>query len=145
MKYLLIILFTTIIARNANSQTNMYEQVWQQAEALNKAIFETKDSAAIEDLVAKEVTYGHSGGTIEDKVTMLHNAVANKEVYKSITIERLGAINAGNTVVIRYILRANVLKEGNTSALNIGIMQVWAKDRGNWRLFARQAVKVNPK
>jgi hypothetical protein len=145
MRYLLAILFAAIIAQAASSQTNVNEQVWQKAEALNKAIFETKDSAVIEDLVAKEVTYGHSGGTIEDKVTMLHNAVANKEVYKNITIERQGAINAGNTVVVRYILRADALKDGNTSALNIGIMQVWAKDRGNWRLFARQAVKLNPK
>ena len=40
-------------------------------EALTKAIFETKDSIALLDLVSTKVTYGHSVGNIEDKATMV--------------------------------------------------------------------------
>ena len=146
MKRLYTFLFLIFITITAFSQSRAdNDKVWQKALDLNKAIFETKDSAAIQNLVAATVTYGHSGGNLEDKTTMLHNAVANTEVYKNISIEKLHVGNAGNSVIVRYILRADAIKNGNTNQLNISILQVWAKDKGNWQLYARQAVKVAPK
>ena len=52
------------------------EKVWARVEALTKAVFETKDSAALVDLVSEHVTYGHSNGNLEDKKTMVSKAVA---------------------------------------------------------------------
>lgn len=145
MKKLLFILFLSFCTSIAFGQTGKEAEVWTKVEALNKAIFETKDSAAIQDLVAENVTYGHSTGLIENKPVMLHAAVSSPDVYKNLSLERLGTTYAGQTAVVRYILRAEVLKDGNTSPLNISIMQVWGKDKGKWKLYARQAVKVTPK
>ncbi len=145
MKKFLSILLIIFLSSAAFCQSGKETEVWARVEALNKAVFETKDSAAIKDLVSNEVTYGHSTGILENKPVMLHNAVINQQVYKSLSTERLGVNIVGKTVIVRYILRADVLKDGNISPLNIGILQVWAKDRGKWRLFARQAVKVDPK
>ena len=145
MKKLSFILLMSFFASTVFSQSGKDAEVWTKVEALNKAVFETKDSAAIQDLVAETVTYGHSTGVLENKPVMLHNAVHSLESYKDLSLERLSTTSAGQAVVIRYILRAQVSKEGSTYPLNIGIMQVWAKDKGKWRLFARQAVKVNPK
>ena len=52
-------------------------------EALTKAVFETKDSAALLDLVSENVTYGHSSGNLEDKKTMVSKAVGSKTEYKN--------------------------------------------------------------
>ncbi|MEJ7680476.1 MAG: nuclear transport factor 2 family protein [Segetibacter sp.] len=145
MKHFLSILLITFFSSTAFCQSNKETEVWAKVEALNKAVFETKDSAAIQDLVSNAVTYGHSTGVIENKPVMLHNAIVNAQVYKNVSAERLGANIVGETVIVRYILRADVEKDGNTSPLNISILQVWAKDHGKWRLFARQAVKVDPK
>lgn len=145
MNRFLTILLITFSSLSAFSQLGREAEVWARVEALNKAIFEDKNSAAIEDLVSNAVTYGHSTGVIENKSAMVHTSVSSTDVYKNISQERQGAMFAGQTVIIRYILRADVIKDGNTTPLNIGILQVWAKDKGKWRLFARQAVKVNPK
>lgn len=145
MKKLLFIVFLAFCTSFVYSQAGREAEIWAKVEALNKAIFETKDSAAIQDLVAENVTYGHSTGLIENKPVMLHNAVSAPDVYKNLSLERLGTTYAGQSVIVRYILRAEVLKDGNTAPLNIGIMQVWGKDKGKWRLFARQAVKVTPR
>lgn len=142
LKFLFLLLLTTASFGQANDKNNV---VWERALALNKAIFETKDSAAIQDLVAANVTYGHSGGNIEDKPVMIRGAVSNVEVYNNISVEKLSVGNAGNTVIVRYILRAEGVKNGVTNPLNLSILQVWAKDKGKWVLFARQAVKINPK
>lgn len=145
MKKLFAIVFLSFFSFSAFCQIGKEAQVWARVEALNKAIFEDKDSAAIDDLVSDAVTYGHSTGIIENKPAMVHTSVSSTDEYKNISQERQGTIQAGQTVIIRYILRADVVKDGNTTPLNIGILQVWAKDKGKWRLFARQAVKVNPK
>lgn len=145
MKQFLIILLITLFTSSAFGQSGKEAEVWTRVDALNKAVFETKDSAAIQDLVAEAVTYGHSTGDIENKPLMLHNAVHNTQVYRNLSVEKLGVSTAGETVIVRYILRADVIKNGNTSPLNLGILQVWARNKGKWRLFARQAVKVNPK
>ncbi|MDB5247820.1 MAG: hypothetical protein JWQ40_2214 [Segetibacter sp.] len=146
MKQILVLLLATSLTIPGFAQSSGKEgEVWVRVEALNKAIFEAKDSAAINELVADGVTYGHSTGLVEDKPTMIRNAVANEEVYSNLTSERLVTVDAGKAIVVRYILRASTIKAGSPSSLNISIMQVWAKDKGKWRLFARQAVKVNPK
>lgn len=129
----------------AFSQLGKDDKVWLNVEALHKAIFEEKDSAAIQNLVAENVTYGHSTGLLENKPVMLHNAVHSVESYKNLSLERLSTTYAGTTAIVRYILRGEVSKEGTASPLNIAIMQVWAKQKGKWMLFARQAVKVPPK
>ena len=68
------------------------EKVWQRVEELTKAVFETKDSVALEGLVNKYVTYAHSSGVVEDRPTMIRAAVSSALKYKNISIER-GSIN----------------------------------------------------
>lgn len=145
MKKLLFILLLLICISSVFSQRDKEAEVWTKVEDLHKAIFETKDSAVIQKLVADSVTYGHSTGLLENKLVMLHNTVHNLENYKNFSFERLSTTQVGSTVIVRFIFRADVTKEGATNPLNLSIMQVWGKDKGDWKLFARQAVKIPPK
>jgi hypothetical protein len=50
------------------------------------------------------------------------------------------------TAIIRHNLRGESIdSKGVETPLNLAIMQVWKKERGDWRLWARQAVKILPK
>lgn len=123
------------------------EKVWKSVEELTKAVFETKDSVALEGLVNKKfLTYAHSSGVVEDRPTMIHAAVSSPLKYKNITIER-GTINIdGKTAVLRHNLRGvSVDERGTESPLNLGILQVWKKKGGKWQIWARQAVRINPR
>ena len=121
------------------------EKIWARVDALTKAIFETKDSAALDDLVGSRVSYGHSGGNLEDKPTMISKAVASKTTYKNIVFERVSLDRDGKTAVLRHNFRATSIENGVENALNLGILQVWKKKGGKWRLWARQAVRIQPK
>lgn len=145
MRTALVFFLVSGFALTGFGQSKSDEEVWARVDAINKAIFEVKDSVALADLVAEGVTYGHSTGLIEDKPTMIHGVMINPEVYKNLTFEKISIGHAGETVICRYFLRAEVDKNGVASQLNLGVMQVWAKYKGKWRLFARQAVKVTPK
>jgi len=146
MKKTLTLLLATFITVVAFSQSAKENEVWLRSEELNKAVFETKDSNAISELVSDNLTYGHSGGKIEERTEMIHAASTNPDSYKSVVYERVSARSAGNAIIIRHILRAEqVNPTGVSTPLNLGIIQVWAKEKGKWRIFARQAVKIAPK
>jgi hypothetical protein len=121
------------------------EKVWQRVEALTKAVFETKDSLALDDLVSEKVTYGHSGGNLEDKRTMVQKAAASKTEYKNKNFERISIDVNDKTAIVRHNFRAISVENGKESPLDLGILQVWKKEGGKWRLWARQAVKIPAK
>lgn len=126
-------------------QSGKEEQVWQRVEALTRAVFETKDSAALWDLVSEKVTYGHSGGNVEDKPTMVSKAVSNPLTYKNRSLERVSITFANKTAIVRHNFRAISIENGKETLLDLGILQVWGKEGRKWRLLARQAVRIPPK
>ncbi|MGG9971450.1 nuclear transport factor 2 family protein [Ferruginibacter sp. SUN002] len=137
--YIAMMLFTSTIF----AQTPAVEaKVWKNVEALNKAIFVNKDSVALAELVAADVTYGHSGGNVEDKKTMITKALANVSTYKDVKTEKVSIKVVGNTAVVRHILSATENKEGKESLLKLNVLQVWQKLYGKWKIIARQSVKV---
>jgi hypothetical protein len=126
-------------------QSKEEAKVWDRVESLTKAVFETKDSLALVDLISDKVTYGHSSGNLEDKATMVHNAVASKTEYKNKSFERISINVNDKTAVVRHTLRAISVEGGKESPLDLSILQVWKKEGGKWRLWARQAVRIPPK
>ena len=145
MKNVFLLTFVLVVSVVASAQSSNDAQVWSRVEALTKAIFETKDSVALLDLVSSKVTYGHSAGAIEDKATMVQKAVASKTTYKNIVFEKVSMDVDGNTAVLRHNFRASSIENGTETPLNLAILQVWKKENGKWRIWARQAVKVLPK
>jgi hypothetical protein len=48
--------------------------------------------------------------------------------------------------IVRQNFRAtSVDAQGVGTPLDLGILQVWKKEHGKWKLMARQAVKIPPK
>jgi hypothetical protein len=141
--FLLALLFTVV--GSVSFGQSKEEKVWARVEALTKAVFETKDSAALIDLVSDHVTYGHSGGNLEDKKTMVSKAVASKTEYKNRNFERISIDISDEAAIIRHTFRAISIENGKESPLDLGILQLWKKEKGKWRLWARQAVKIPPK
>ncbi|MGZ5190047.1 MAG: nuclear transport factor 2 family protein [Flavisolibacter sp.] len=143
MKQILVI-FLVLVSATSMAQSKE-EKIWSRVNDLNKAVFETKDSLVLDDIVSAGVTYGHSGGNLEDKKTMISKAVASKTTYKNIEFERLSLDRHRKTAVLRHNFRATSMENGTESPLNLSIIQVWKKQSGKWILWARQAVRIQPK
>lgn len=146
MKKALIAIVSFFIVAVATAQTEAEARMWKRVEALTKAIFEDKDSVSLNELVSKNVSYGHSGGNVEDKATMVRMAVINKTTYRNRIFERISIDVQDNTAIVRHNFRAVTVDEaGKEGALDLGILQVWRKENGRWRIWARQAVRIPPK
>jgi hypothetical protein len=133
-----------LLAATAFAQASEDQAVWQQVDALNAAVFQRKDAQAMQALVDERLSYAHSNGQVENKAQMVANAVASRNQYRDIVVDRVSMTVADNTAVARHVLAATQTDQhGKESALRISVLQVWMRQPGKpWELLARQAVRV---
>lgn len=146
MKKLILTLSLAAMMSAVCAQTAAEGKVWERVQLLTSAIFDKRDSTALLDLVSATVTYGHSSGVIEDKATMVHKAMVSKVTYRNRLFEKVSIDVRDRMAVVRHNFRAISIDEtGKESPLDLGILQVWRKEKGAWRIIARQAVRIPPK
>jgi len=113
----------------------------QAVEALRKAMVDA-DKARLDEFTADQLSYGHSGGVIQDKADFISVITAKKTIYHSITLSDATAAIAGNDAIVRHIFSTEFEAEGKPGSSRVGVLQVWQKHDGHWKLLARQAYKL---
>lgn len=97
---------------------------------------------ALEKVAHENLTYGHSSGLIEDKAAFVEALVSGKSNFTSITLSDQVIKVTGNTATVRHKLTGENVSNGGTSTLNLSVLLVFVKEKGEWKLLARQAVKI---
>ena len=129
-------------AAPAFAETNDAATVAEAVAALTKAMLGA-DKAKLEALVSDQLSYGHSGGVIQDKKDFVEVIASKKTVYKSIELSKQTVAVAGNNAIVRHAWESESgTGDGKWNASKLGVLQVWQKDAGGWKLLARQAFKV---
>jgi len=146
MKKIILLQGLLLFAFISFSQTKEEQQVIDNVKLLHGTIFGTKDSLTLEKLSAKEVTYGHSHGNLQDRKTFITSVSGNKSVYTNIEANNITVIINGKTAVSRYLLTGTETNsKGKVTELKLNILQVWVKEKKEWKMMARQAVMVDAK
>ncbi|MDQ0012507.1 ketosteroid isomerase-like protein [Variovorax boronicumulans] len=102
-------------------------------------------AAALGALVADDLSYGHSGGKVDTKASFISDLLDGKSDFVTITItEQTIKVVDANTAIVRHTLAADTNDSGKPGKVALKILGVWQKQGGNWKLLARQAVRVNP-
>lgn len=96
------------------------------------------DRAALTSIAAEELTYGHSSGVIENKAAFVEAIASGKTDFTKIDITDQTISVSGNVAMVRHKMAADL---GSTH-VNLGILTVWIKRNGAWKLLARQAFRV---
>jgi hypothetical protein len=111
---------------------------------LSHTVFGTKDSSTLEDLFAKTATYGHSHGKIQTRREAIDGAAHNQSFYTDTAVSNISVIFANDkTSIVRYLFKAQEHKiDGTVVPLDFTMMLVWVKEKGEWKLFGRQAVSL---
>ncbi len=139
---ILFALFFIAFAFHSVAQTNEHK-ILQRVKELNDAVFLKKDSSALENLLAENITYGHSSGKLENRQEMIHAAISSKSTYTNFVMDSASVFFENKTAVVRHVLRAvSIDKEGKQSPLHLGVLQVWIMQNKEWKLMARQSVKL---
>ena len=109
--------------------------------ALTKAMLDA-DKAKLESLVADQLSYGHSGGVVQNKAEFVDVIASKKTVYKSIVLSDQTVAVVGDNAIVRHAWSSESVSDGKSTLSKIGVMQVWQKQGAAWKLLARQAFKV---
>lgn len=144
MKKVILLNGLILLAFLSFAQTKDEQKVMDNVKLLHNTIFGTKDSLTLEKYAAKEVTYGHSHGNVQDRKTYINSVSHNKSVYTDMAANNITVIINGNTAVSRYLLTGTETnKDGKVTQLKLNILQVWVKEKKEWKMIARQAVMVD--
>ncbi len=130
-------------AVSAMAQTADEKAVAMAVERLRAAMI-APDAAVLDALVAPELSYGHSGGKVEDKPTFVNTLVSGASVFVTISLTDQTIKLVQDTAVVRDTFDATMNTAGKPSAVKLKVLQVWQRRSGQWTLLARQAVRVVP-
>ena len=116
--------------------------VKENVEALRKALL-TPDKARLEQLAADQLSYGHSSGKLRSKAQFVDGVITRKAVVKSLTFPDLTVAVVGDAAIARHLYVSKSEIDGKPHSVRIGVLAVWQKQDGSWKLLARQAYDLS--
>ena len=109
-------------------------------EALRQATF-AQQKGQLEEVCAAELSYGHSDGRVESKAEFINGVMTRKATVKSLTLSEHTIAVVGTNAIARHRWTSESELDGKATTTKIGVLQVWLKQGGSWRLLARQAFR----
>ena len=128
----------------ASAQMGKAEQQVLQAEKDRFAAMVKGDRAALEKLLADDLTYTHSTALLENKEQFLKSVTSGNIDYVSIVPSEADwkiRVN-GNTAIVNGVAAVNVIDTGKDRKIKIRFTTVQANRGGAWQLQAWQSTVV---
>ena len=145
MKMILsLLLFCLVSTTILLAQTADEKAVAAAVEKFRKAMI-AADKATLESMSANELSYGHSNGLIEDKAAFVDQFVTGKSVFLTINLSDQTIQIANDAAIVRHRLTGDTNNNKVPGKVDLVVLTVWQKQKGEWKLLARQAAKIPPK
>ena len=126
----------------AQAQSGDQAQVAAAVEALTKAMIAV-DRPKLEALTSPALSYGHSAGRIENKAQFIANLEGRANAFRTIELSEQTIGLTSDEAIVRHLFTGETVDPaGKVTPVKIGVLQVWTKDGGSWRLLARQAFRI---
>ncbi len=127
-----------VLAQNSHAQ--LQTEVMMKMMMLRNSLLK-KDSVALSNLLADDVTYGHTNGLMQTKAQIIRSVVSGEQDYKTIEPSDMNVRIYGTTGVVTMKSKVTMLFKGSPLDMAMFVTLVWARDDKDWKLVARQSVK----
>lgn len=108
-----------------------------------RVLMVTPDSAALGALVAEELNYGHSNVRIDTKASFIGDLMSGASDFLTMDLTEQTVRVVGDTAIVRHTLTGNTADKGkDPGTVKLKVLLIWQKQAGEWKLLARQAVRV---
>ncbi len=142
MKHLLFLLVAVATMNMAvHAQSKDEQAVATAVETLRKAMLDG-DRAALTKISLPDLSYGHSGGKVEDQAAFVEALASGANDFVTIDLSEQTIKVVGSTAIVRHKLNGTSNDGGKPGVVKIAVMTVWVKQAKAWKLLARQAVKL---
>lgn len=137
----LIVGFLCLFSGYAMAATSSDETAVAEAvDKLTQAMWH-KDIASLNALTAKNLTYGHSSGNIQDKKAFIADIETGKSAFKELKMLNQKITMSGDVALVRNHFSAQAINSGKLTPTEIENFQIWQKQNGEWLLIGRQAFR----
>jgi ketosteroid isomerase-like protein len=116
------------------------DEILKSVEDYRKAMV-AGDGAKLLEMSSDDMSFGHANGVVQTKVEFVKTVVDKSEVFKSIKLYDHDIRVSGETAIARHTFEADLIFQGQSLQLTLGIVQTWRKEDGRWRLLVRQSFK----
>jgi ketosteroid isomerase-like protein len=117
-------------------------KVLQKLEDLRKAMLNA-DLIALKNLTHSKLSYGHSSGKIENQTEFIEAFATGASAFTNLDFSEIQIITEGNTAIVRHVLLGDTNNKGSgPGTIKIKVLLVYKKLKNEWKLLARQAVRI---
>lgn len=141
MRYLCLLGVLTLFSFASIAQSKDQKAVANAVEKLRLAMI-SKDRTVLESLTADSLSYGHSGGKAESRTSFVENIASGKSDFVKIELSEQTVSVVNKNAIVRHTLHADTNDGGKPANIKLKVLLVWVKEKGEWKLLARQAVKL---
>lgn len=101
----------------------------------------TRDTSLLQQLLADDLSYGHSDGHVEGKYEFISKIGSGAYSFVTMELSKQSIRETGNIAIVRHELDAQTNDEGNRGEAHLYVLLIWRQEADGWKLLARQAVK----
>lgn len=141
IKLMGLLLLANLTTMTVLAQSKDETAVAAAVETLRKAMVDG-NRTVLEKIATAELTYGHSSGKLEDKAAFVEAIASGKSDFVTIDLTEQTITVSGDVAIVRHKLAATTNDGGKPGTVNLAILTVWKKQGKEWKLLARQAVKI---
>jgi hypothetical protein len=94
-------------------------------------------------LVDEGLVYMHSSGTVRDKKGFVKEFMEGQtKIFSSEFIDQEISFPSKNLAIVRHNWLADTNYDSKPGKIDILVMMVWKKSKGDWKMIARQAASI---
>ena len=129
------------LIRSAPAQSADETAVKKVVEELRTAWI-NQDKAKLDALTLAQLSYSHSSAVLQNKAEFIDGVMTRKMKVKSLEWPEMTVQVVGPNGIVRHLWVSETELDGKTTNTKIGVMQVWQKQDGGWKLLARASWKL---
>jgi ketosteroid isomerase-like protein len=130
-----------LIHLSVTAQSKDEKQLSMAVETLKKAMIDA-DRQQLDNITSPDLSYGHSSGKMEDKAAFIEALTSGRSDFLTINLTDQTIKVSGKTALVRHTLTGTTKDNGVAGNVKLGVLLVWQKQHGKWKLIARQAFRL---
>ncbi len=141
MNYRHLSLFILIFNLSLFSAQSLDRTLEIQVKALD-SLMQTNNPNIL-NLLAKDVSFGHSNGWVQNIDDFKKDIISKKVDYKSVKQTALKEFKTyKKTASIRRVVHVVGTYKSYDFTMDLSVLEIWIKKAGDWKLWSRQSVEI---
>ncbi|HMW66695.1 MAG TPA: hypothetical protein PKC82_07180 [Chitinophagaceae bacterium] len=139
-----IVIFFLLASNVICAQTKHTNKIISKSKQLIQVIFETKDSAMLEDLFAPLMIHQAGNGKVEQRQEAISHIVNNPASYLQADMTKgYGVSKSMDSTLVKYFFKGKEVKPSASAEIyTVNLTMVWHKVKKDYKLFRLETLRI---